>query len=66
VELRGSAEVVGEVPRQGEPAEALTVPEQLFADKYLGGAAFQHDGRHGWLRADPETILSWDFTKLRH
>ncbi|MFI5063742.1 MAG: pyridoxamine 5'-phosphate oxidase family protein [Streptosporangiales bacterium] len=66
VELRGSAEVVGEVPRQGEPAEVLTVPEQLFADKYLGGAAFQHDGRHGWLRLRPETILSWDFTKLRH
>ncbi len=65
VELRGSAEVVGEVPRQGGPAEALTVPEKLFADKYLGGAAFGHDGRHGWLRVRPETILSWDFTKLR-
>jgi Pyridoxamine 5'-phosphate oxidase len=65
VELRGRAEVVGEVPRQGEPVAALTAPERLFADKYAGGRGFAYDGRHGWLQLTPEKILSWDFTKIR-
>ena len=65
VELRGRAEVIGEVPRGGEPVDALNGPEQLFADKYTGGGGFRYDGRHGWLRVSPEKIVSWDFSKLR-
>ncbi|MET8207680.1 pyridoxamine 5'-phosphate oxidase family protein [Streptomyces sp. NPDC005373] len=64
VELQGRAEVVGEVPRKGEPVDELTVPERLFGDKYAGGA-FRYDGRHGWLRVLPDTVVSWDFGKLR-
>ena len=64
VEMRGSAQVVGEVPRTGEAADALTSPEQLFADKYMGGGRFRYDGRHGWLRVTPAKIVSWDFAKL--
>jgi hypothetical protein len=63
VELSGRAEPVGEVPRVGEPNAELTVPEQLFADKY-GGGTFHHDGRHAWLRIVPEKIVSWDFRKI--
>ena len=33
VELRGRVEVVGEVPRTGEPVPELEGPEQLFADR---------------------------------
>ncbi|MFD3926973.1 pyridoxamine 5'-phosphate oxidase family protein [Streptomyces sp. NPDC058614] len=65
VELLGSARTVGEVPRTGEPLDELVAPERLFADKYAGGGAFRYDGRHGWLRLTPETIVSWDFAKLR-
>ena len=64
VELQGTAEIIGEVPRTGEPVEALTEPERLFADKYAGGQ-LRYDGRHGWLRLVPEKIVSWDFGKLR-
>jgi hypothetical protein len=63
VELRGRVEVVGEVPRTGEPVPELEGPEQLMADRYLGGT-FVHDGRHAWLRLVPEKITSWDFRKL--
>jgi hypothetical protein len=63
VELRGRVEVVGEVPRVGEPVPELEGPEQAFADKY-GGGVLEHDGRHGWLRVAPEKIISWDFRKL--
>jgi hypothetical protein len=63
VELRGRVEVVGEVPRTGEPVPELVGPEQLMADRYLGGT-FVHDGRHAWLRLVPEKITSWDFRKL--
>jgi Pyridoxamine 5'-phosphate oxidase len=62
VELRGVAEVVGEVPRTGEPVAALETPERIFADKYAGGQ-MHHDGRHAWLRLTPEKIVSWDFRK---
>ncbi|WP_210588530.1 pyridoxamine 5'-phosphate oxidase family protein [Streptomyces sp. GESEQ-35] len=65
VELLGSARTVGEAPRTGEPHDELTAPERLFADKYMRGGAFRYDGRHGWLSLTPETIVSWDFTKLR-
>jgi hypothetical protein len=63
VELRGRVEVVGEVPRTGEPVPELVGPEQLMADRYLGGT-FVHDGRHAWLRLAPDKITSWDFRKL--
>jgi len=63
VELRGQVEVVGEVPRVGQPVPELDGPEQAFADKY-GGEVLEHDGRHGWLRLTPEKITSWDFRKL--
>ena len=63
VELRGRVEVVGEVPRTGEPVPELDGPERAFADKY-GGRVLEHDGRHGWLRLSPEQITSWDFRKL--
>jgi hypothetical protein len=63
VELRGTADVVGEVPRTGEPLRALETPERLFADKYAGGN-LRHDGRHAWLRISPDKIVSWDFRKL--
>jgi len=63
VEISGTAHVVGEVPRTGEPNDELVVPEQLFGDKYAGGA-FGHDGRHAWLRIVPEKIVSWDFRKM--
>ena len=63
VELRGQVEVVGEVPRTGEPVPELEGPEQLMADRYMGGT-FVHDGRHAWLRMVPDKIASWDFRKL--
>jgi hypothetical protein len=63
VELRGRVEVVGEVPRTGEPVPELEGPEQLMADRYMGGT-FVHDGRHAWLRLVPDKITSWDFRKL--
>ncbi|MFC5235318.1 pyridoxamine 5'-phosphate oxidase family protein [Pseudonocardia zijingensis] len=63
VELRGSVEVVGEVPRTGELVPELEGPEQLFADRYTGGT-FGHDGRHAWLRLVPDKITSWDFRKI--
>lgn len=63
VELRGRVEVVGEVPRTGEPVPELDGPEQLMADRYMGGT-FVHDGRHAWLRLVPDKVTSWDFRKL--
>ena len=63
VELRGSAEVVGEVPRTGAPVPELETPEQLFSDKYAGGR-MHHDGRHAWLKVTPTKIVSWDFRKI--
>jgi hypothetical protein len=63
VELRGRVEVVGEVPRTGEPVPELEGPEQAFADRYTGGTMY-HDGRHAWLKLVPEKITSWDFRKI--
>ncbi len=63
VELRGSVEVVGEVPRTGEPHPELERVEQAFADRYFGGHVVI-DGRHAWLRLRPEKITSWDFRKI--
>ncbi|WP_082944793.1 pyridoxamine 5'-phosphate oxidase family protein [Mycobacterium sp. 852013-50091_SCH5140682] len=64
VEITGTTNVVGEVPRIGEPHQALVEPERLFAEKYFSGADFVNDGRHGWLRITPTKITSWDFRKL--
>lgn len=63
VELRGRVEVVGEVPRVGEPHPELEAVEQLFADRYTGGT-FVNDRRHAWLRLVPEKLTSWDFRKI--
>jgi hypothetical protein len=63
VEITGTAQCVGEVPRVGEPNDDLVVPEQIFGEKYAGGT-FRHDGRHSWLRIVPEKIVSWDFRKM--
>lgn len=64
VELQGQVEVVGEVPRIGEPDAALDAPEQLFARKYGGIGAMVYDEKHAWLRLAPDFIRSWDFRKL--
>ncbi|MBL7499426.1 pyridoxamine 5'-phosphate oxidase family protein [Frankia nepalensis] len=66
VELTGRVEVVGEVPRTGDPAAAdlLTTPEKLFGDKYANGKFF-YDGGHAWLKLVPERVVSWDFRKMR-
>jgi hypothetical protein len=63
VEVRGVAEVVGEVPRTGEGVAELEEPERLFADKYANGQ-IRHDGRHAWLKITPDKMVSWDFRKL--
>ena len=65
VELEGRVQAIGETPRRGDPVDALTAPERLFADKYAGGRDFSYDGRHGWLQLVPEKVVSWDFSKLR-
>jgi hypothetical protein len=63
-ELRGKVEVVGEVPRTGEPEPRLEAVERAFAAKYLEGGDFGYDGKHAWLVLRPEKIVSWDFRKL--
>jgi hypothetical protein len=63
-ELRGPVEVVGDVPRSGQPLPELTPIERMFADKYSPGEDLVLDGRHAWLRLVPHTIRSWDFRKL--
>jgi hypothetical protein len=64
IEIVGRAEVIGEVPRTGEPEARLVDPEQLFADKYAGGT-FHYDGGHAWFRVVPDKIVSWDLGKMR-
>lgn len=64
VELQGRVEIVGEVPRTGEPHPALDTPEQLFARKYLGIDTMVYDEKHAWLRLTPDFIRTWDFRKL--
>ncbi|MER5178553.1 pyridoxamine 5'-phosphate oxidase family protein [Streptomyces sp. NPDC002896] len=65
VELTGSVEFIGEIPRTGEEqVPELETPEQLFARKNFGMDQMPHDGRHGWLRLTPKAIASWDFRKL--
>lgn len=64
VELSGTAEVIGESPRTGEPNPILEDVEAEFAAKYNPGAPFAHDGRHAWLRVTPQREYTWDFRKL--
>jgi hypothetical protein len=64
VELRGSVQVVGDVPRTGQPDEQLATPERLFAQKYSGNEQMTYDGRHAWLRLVPDKVTSWDFRKV--
>ena len=64
VEMTGSVQQVGEIPRTSAPDDRLAVPERLFGDKY-GNGAFTVDGRHAWLRLVPQRIVSWDFRKRR-
>ena len=65
VEITGTAEVIGDVPRTAGPSAELAAIERVFADKYMGGAdEMFHDGRHAWLRVTPNKLASWDFRKL--
>jgi hypothetical protein len=64
VEISGTAEVVGDVPRTSAPSAELAPVEAQFARKYLGGGPMLHDERHAWLRVAPRKINSWDFRKL--
>jgi hypothetical protein len=64
VEISGTVEVVGDVPRSTQPNDELAPVELEFARKYLGGAQMLHDNRHAWLRVTPRKITSWDFRKL--
>jgi PPOX class probable F420-dependent enzyme len=65
VELTGTATPVGPVPRQDTgPVAELAEPELRFARKYAGTDTFVPDGRHAWLRVDPDKIMSWDFRKI--
>lgn len=63
VELSGVAEVVGEVPRIGEPHPKLAAIEDRFWRKY-GSGTFRFDGRHAWLKLRPDHEVSWDFRKI--
>ncbi len=64
VEVSGSVEFVGEVPRTGEPCPELDAVERMFARKNFGLDEMPHDGRHAWMRLTPEATASWDFRKL--
>jgi PPOX class probable F420-dependent enzyme len=64
VELQGTVTVVGEVPRVGEPCDELRNTERLHGRKYRGSDEYVPDGRHAWLRMEPEKIVSWDFRKM--
>ena len=64
VEIIGTAEIIGEVPRGGAPVPELAAIEPQFARKYMGGDEMFHDGKHAWLRVTPTKISSWDFRKL--
>ena len=63
IEIVGRAEVIGEVPRRGEPETQLVEPERLFAEKYSDGT-FRYDGGHAWMHIVPEKIVSWDLGKM--
>ena len=64
VELIGTAEIAGEVPRTGEPNDELTAVEAAFAKKYFDIDNLYYDGKHAWLKVVPTKIVSWDFRKI--
>lgn len=64
VELIGTAEVVGEVPRTSTPDPQVAEPERMFGDKYAGGK-FVFDGNHAWMKVVPAKVVSWDFRKIQ-
>jgi nitroimidazol reductase NimA-like FMN-containing flavoprotein (pyridoxamine 5'-phosphate oxidase superfamily) len=64
VEIAGTAAVVGEVPRTGEPADELVAVERGFARKYLGSEELYYDGKHAWLKITPLKVTSWNFRKI--
>jgi len=62
-------DLIGDPPsggagRTGEAQPDLTVPERLFARKYLGSEDMAHDDKHAWLRLTPTKSTSWDFRKI--
>ena len=63
VELRGVAEVVGEVPRRGEPVPELFEPERMYGQAFFDGRML-YQGTHAWLRITPRREYTWDFRKL--
>lgn len=63
VELLGSVEIVGDVPRTAAPDPDVEPAERLFGDKYANGS-FIADGRHAWLRLTPSKVVSWDVRKM--
>ncbi len=64
VELLGRVTAVGHVPRVDEGHPDTATAERLWADKYSRGT-FMSDGKHAWLRLDPDKIVSWDFRKIQ-
>jgi Pyridoxamine 5'-phosphate oxidase len=64
VEITGTVEVVGEVPRSGEPNDQLAALEIQFAQKNFGIDQMVYDLKHAWLKVTPSKIASWDFRKL--
>ncbi|WP_416972816.1 pyridoxamine 5'-phosphate oxidase family protein [Streptomyces sp. 4F14] len=64
VELSGTVEFVGEIPRTGELCAELDAVETRFARKNFRVDAMPHDGRHAWIRLTPQKVVSWDFRKL--
>lgn len=63
VEFHGTVHAAGDQPYTGGDERLEAIAAQ-FAAKYWDGAAFPHDGRHGWLRIDPDRQYTWDFRKL--
>ncbi len=64
VEITGRAVPVGEVPRTSTPDSQVADVEARWGRKYMDGRPFFADGRHAWLRIEPEKVVSWDFRKM--
>lgn len=64
IEVTGQGAPAGQVPHTtlGDPAVAAA--EVAFGRKYLDGEPLVPDGRHAWIRVEPESIVTWDFAKL--
>jgi hypothetical protein len=66
VEITGRVEIVGEVPRTGEPNDTLAPVEAAMGRRYHDSPdqIFELDGRHAWLRVIADKLVSWDFRKI--